>query len=588
MDKRIIVDSSFNEETRVAFINGSEIEHFEVDTSSNKKQLKGNVYLAKISRVEPSLQAAFVNYGGNKQGFLPMSEISNDYYKIPESDKKKKNDDFIVKDFYKDNEVNKKRKFSKKPSFKRYKIQEVIKKNQILLVQVVKDERGNKGAALTTFISIAGKYCVLMPNKSLGTKISKKISDFKERKKLTDIANKCNFPKEMGLIVRTASRDCNENNLKKDFDYVLGIWKSIKEKTINSLAPTLINEDSNIINKFIRDSFIEEYKEIVIEGEKTYEHAKKYMKTLLPDQEKKVKEFKNTKMPIMEYFDLENKIESIYDTKVRLKSGGYIIINSTEALTAIDINSGQSTKERNVEETALKTNIEAVDEICKQVRIRNIAGLIVVDFIDMEYVRNKIIVERRLKETMRYDRAKCQISRLSKFGLLELSRQRIGPSLEETTMEDGIISGIRCTIRSTTSSVAKILRKLKYLKFEKKIKELNIYLYETLHEYILKNNKKLIKDIEKKLKTTIHLIQDNNIAPPFFILKTVEMIKKKKKLSVLYDDVPKLVNEEEIKENRKDNKKEKEIKVKTNTKKIEKKNTLEEKENINEINTLIK
>ena len=588
MDKRIIVDSSFNEETRVAFINGSEIEHFEVDTSSNKKQLKGNVYLAKISRVEPSLQAAFVNYGGNKQGFLPMSEISNDYYKIPESDKKKKNDDFIVKDFYKDNEVNKKRKFSKKPRFKRYKIQEVIKKNQILLVQVVKDERGNKGAALTTFISIAGKYCVLMPNKPLGTKISKKISDFKERKKLTDIANKCNLPKEMGLIVRTASRDCNENNLKKDFDYVLGIWKSIKEKTINSLAPTLINEDSNIINKFIRDSFIEEYKEIVIEGEKTYEHAKKYMKTLLPDQEKKVKEFKNTKMPIMEYFDLENKIESIYDTKVRLKSGGYIIINSTEALTAIDINSGQSTKERNVEETALKTNIEAVDEICKQVRIRNIAGLIVVDFIDMEYVRNKIIVERRLKETMRYDRAKCQISRLSKFGLLELSRQRIGPSLEETTMEDGIISGIRCTIRSTTSSVAKILRKLKYLKFEKKIKELNIYLYETLHEYILKNNKKLIKDIEKKLKTTIHLIQDNNIAPPFFILKTVEMIKKKKKLSVLYDDVPKLVNEEEIKENRKDNKKEKEIKVKTNTKKIEKKNTLEEKENINEINTLIK
>ena len=588
MDKRIVVDSSFNEETRVAFINGSEIEHFEVDTSSNKKQLKGNVYLAKISRVEPSLQAAFVNYGGNKQGFLPMSEISNDYYKIPESDKKKKNDDFIVKDFYKDNEVNKKRKFSKKPRFKRYKIQEVIKKNQILLVQVVKDERGNKGAALTTFISIAGKYCVLMTNKSLGTKISKKISDFKERKKLTDIANKCNLPKEMGLIVRTASRDCNENNLKKDFDYVLGIWKSIKEKTINSLAPTLINEDSNIINKFIRDSFIEEYKEIVIEGEKTYEHAKKYMKTLLPDQEKKVKEFKNTKMPIMEYFDLENKIESIYDTKVRLKSGGYIIINSTEALTAIDINSGQSTKERNVEETALKTNIEAVDEICKQVRIRNIAGLIVVDFIDMEYVRNKIIVERRLKETMRYDRAKCQISRLSKFGLLELSRQRIGPSLEETTMEDGIISGIRCTIRSTTSSVAKILRKLKYLKFEKKIKELNIYLYETLHEYILKNNKKLIKDIEKKLKTTIHLIQDNNIAPPFFILKTVEMIKKKKKLSVLYDDVPKLVNEEEIKENKKNNKKEKEIKVKTNTKKIEKKNTLEEKENINEINTLIK
>jgi len=588
MDKRIVVDSSFNEETRVAFINGSEIEHFEVDTSSNKKQLKGNVYLAKISRVEPSLQAAFVNYGGNKQGFLPISEISRDYYKIPESDKKKSNDDFVVKDYYRDNEENKKKKFSKKPNFKRYKIQEVIKKNQIMLVQIVKDERGNKGAALTTFISIAGKYCVLMPNKPLGTKISKKISDFKERKKLTDIISKCSLSKEMGLIIRTASRDCNENNLKKDFDYVLGIWKSIKEKTVNSLAPTLINEDSNIINKFIRDSFIEEYKEIVIEGEKTYEHAKKYMKTLLPEQEKKVKEFKNTKMPIMEYFDLENKIDSIYNTKVRLKSGGYIIINPTEALTAIDINSGQSTKERNVEETALKTNIEAVDEICKQIRIRNIAGLIVVDFIDMEFVRNKIIIERRLKEVMRYDRAKCQISRISKFGLIEISRQRIGPSLEETTMEDGIISGIRCTIRSTTSSVARILRKLKYLKFEKKIKEINIHLYETLYEYIIKNNKKLIKDIEKKLKTKIHLIKDNNIAPPFFILKTVEMIKKKKKLSILYDDVPKLVNDEEIKENRKDNKREKKVITKTNIKKIEKKDTTQEKEVGNEINSLVK
>ena len=588
MDKRIVVDSSFNEETRVAFINGSEIEHFEVDTSSNKKQLKGNVYLAKISRVEPSLQAAFVNYGGNKQGFLPISEISRDYYKIPESDKKKSNDDFVVKDYYRDNEENKKKKFSKKPNFKRYKIQEVIKKNQIMLVQIVKDERGNKGAALTTFISIAGKYCVLMPNKPLGTKISKKISDFKERTKLTDIISKCSLSKEMGLIIRTASRDCNENNLKKDFDYVLGIWKSIKEKTVNSLAPTLINEDSNIINKFIRDSFIEEYKEIVIEGEKTYEHAKKYMKTLLPEQEKKVKEFKNTKMPIMEYFDLENKIDSIYNTKVRLKSGGYIIINPTEALTAIDINSGQSTKERNVEETALKTNIEAVDEICKQIRIRNIAGLIVVDFIDMEFVRNKIIIERRLKEVMRYDRAKCQISRISKFGLIEISRQRIGPSLEETTMEDGIISGIRCTIRSTTSSVARILRKLKYLKFEKKIKEINIHLYETLYEYIIKNNKKLIKDIEKKLKTKIHLIKDNNIAPPFFILKTVEMIKKKKKLSILYDDVPKLVNDEEIKENRKDNKREKKVITKTNIKKIEKKDTTQEKEVDNEINSLVK
>ena len=531
MEKRIIVDSSFAEETRVAFINGTEVEHFEVDTSSNKKQLKGNVYLAKVSRVEPSLQAAFVNYGGNKQGFLPFSEISNDYYKIPKADKKTKNDneDFVVKDYYRDTAENKKSKFPKNKDFKKYKIQEVIKKNQIMLIQVVKDERGNKGAALTTFISIAGKYCVLMPNKSLGIKISKKISDFKERKKLTQIAGKCKLTKEMGLIIRTASRDCDENNLKKDFDYVLGIWKSIKEKTINSLAPTIINEDSNIVNKFIRDSFIEEYKEIVVEGENTYEKAKKYMKTLLPDQEKKIKIYKNTKLPIMEYFDLENKINSIYDKKVKLKSGGYIIINPTEALTAIDINSGQSTKERNVEETALKTNIEAVDEVCKQIRIRNIAGLVVVDFIDMEYVRNKIIIERRLKDMLRYDRAKCHISRISKFGLLELSRQRIGPSLEESTMEDGIISGIRCTIRSTSSSVAKILRKLKYTKLEKKVKELSVHLYETLYDYMNENNKDFLLDLEKKLKIKIILVKDNNIAPPYFIFKTMELNNKKKK-----------------------------------------------------------
>ena len=588
MDKRIIVDSSFTEETRVVFINGSEIEHFEVDTSSNKKQLKGNVYLAKVSRVEPSLQAAFVNYGGNKQGFLPFSEINDDYFKIPKADKKNKknDDDFIVKDFYKDNYENRTKKSPRIPNFKKYKIQEVIKKNQIMLVQIVKDERGSKGAALTTFISIAGKYCVLMPNKPLGVKISKKISDFNERKKLTQIANKCKLTKKMGLIVRTASRDCNENILKKDFDYVLGIWRSIKEKTINSLAPTIINEDSNIVNKFIRDSFIEEYKEILIEGQETYERAKKYMKTLLPEQEKKIKEYKNTKLAIMEYYDLENKINSIYDTKVRLKSGGYIIINSTEALTAIDINSGKSTTERSVEQTAVKTNIEAVDEICKQIRIRNIAGLIVVDFIDMEYIRNKIIIERRLKETLRYDRAKCQISRISKFGLIELSRQRIGPSLEETTMEEVIISGIRCTIRSTTSSVAKILRKLKYLKFEKKIKELTIHLYETLYEYIINNNQNLIKDFEEKLKTKIVLIKDNNIAPPFFILKTNEP--NKNKSSVIYDDVPKLLSEEEINENKKNKKIEKKAIIK-NKKKVEtKKKIVKKKESIDEVSTLVK
>ena len=543
MVKRIIVDSSFPEETRVAFINGTNIEHFEVDTSSNKKQLKGNIYLAKVGRVEPSLQAAFVDFGGNKQGFLPFDEISSDYYKIPHSDKsssKNEESDEMVEDFYSLN--MKEKRESKVPEFKRYRIQEVIKKNQIMLIQVVKDERGVKGAALTTFLSIAGKYCVLMPNKPLGIKISKKISNFHEQKKLKSIVSEYNLSKEMGLIIRTASKDCGEKGIKNDFDNVLEIWKTIKENTINSLAPSLIHEDSNIINKFIRDSYIEEYKEIIIQGRETYENAKKYIKRLIPNQEKKIKEYLNEKMSIMEYYELEDKITSIYDSKVKLKSGGYLVINPTEALTAIDINSGKSTRERNIEETALKTNLESVDEICKQIRIRNIAGLIVIDFIDMEVFKNRILVERRLQDSLKYDRAKCQISKISKFGLLELSRQRIGPSLMETTMEDTLISGIKCTLRSTPSSVAKLFKKLEYLDIPKKVSEINIFLYKTLEKYILENSKSFIKRIEKKFKIKIKLIVDNNIAPPFFIIKTIEVNNKKKKTTILFDDLPKTID----------------------------------------------
>ena len=567
MDKRIIVDSSFSEETRVAFINGSEIEHFEIDTSSKRKQLKGNIYLAKVGRVEPSLQAAFVDFGGNRQGFLPFNEINDDYFKIPQSDKKNKKekseDDNLVEDFYKKKTfANKKPKHSRIPNFKRYRIQEVIKKNQIMLVQVVKDERGSKGAALTTFLSIAGKYCVLMPNKSLGIKISKRISNFSERKKLKTIVGKCNLPKEMGLIIRTASKDCTETEIKNDFDYVLGIWESIKKTTVNSLAPSLINEDSNIVKKFIRDSFIEEYKEILIQGRDGYEKAKEYMKTLLPNQVKKVKEYKNDTLSIMEYYELEDKISSIFDTKVRLKSGGYLVINPTEALTAIDINSGKSTKERNVEETALKTNLEAVDEICKQIRIRNIAGLIVIDFIDMEIFKNRMLVERRLKDSLRYDRAKCHITRISRFGLLEISRQRIGPSLLETTMEDVLIAGLKCTIRSTTSSAARIFRKLQYLDIEKKVKEIHIFVHKTLADYIAKNNKVYIKSIEKKFRIKIKFVVDNNVAPPFFIMKSIESNKKD---LIIYDDLPKTLEAGES--NEKEKKKEKKTKTKLDVKK---------------------
>ena len=553
--KRIIVDSSFPEETRVAFINGTDIEHFEVDTSSSKKQLKGNIYLAKVGRVEPSLQAAFVDFGGNKQGFLPFNEINDDYFKIPESDKnnllKENLNEDIVEDYYSVSKNKKSSSRNKIPKFKKYRIQEVIKKNQIMLIQVVKDERGGKGASLTTFLSLAGKYCVLMPNKPLGIKISKRILNFEERKKLKKNVSNCNLPKEMGLIVRTASKDCSEKDIKNDFDYVLGNWKTIKKNTINSLAPSLIHNDSNIVKKFIRDSNIEEYKEIMIEGKATYDNAKKYMKRLMPNQVTKIREYQNEKMPIMEYYELEEKISSIYDTKVNLKSGGYLIINPTEALTAIDINSGKSTKERNVEETALKTNLESVDEICKQIRIRNIAGLIIVDFIDMEVFKNRIFVERRLKDSLRYDRAKCQISKISRFGLLEISRQRIGPSLIETTMEDTLISGIKCTLRSASSSVAKLFKKLEYLNIPKNVSEIHILLYKTLEEYIAKNSEKFIKLIEKKFKIKIKLIKDNAIAPPFFIIKGIELNNKKRKTIIIYDDLPKsLDTEANVKKNK--------------------------------------
>ena len=568
MDKRIIVDSSFPEETRVAFINGSNIEHFEVDTSSNRKQLKGNIYLAKVGRVEPSLQATFVDFGGNKQGFLPFNEISDDYFKIPQTDKKKQkinedNDNFL-QDFYatKSRRQVKKKSGKTLPNFRKYNIQEVIKKNQVMLIQVVKDERGGKGAALTTFLTIAGKYCVLMPNKPLGVKISKKISNFEEKTKLKKIISSCNLPEEMGLIVRTASKDCNEKEITNDFNYVLGIWKSIKETTINSYAPSLIHEDSDIIKKFIRDSFIEEYKEIVIEGKETYHKGRKYIEKLIPKETKKVKEYKNDKLPIMEYYELEEKINSIYESKVRLRSGGYIVINPTEALTAIDINSGRSTKERNVEGTALKTNLEAVDEICRQIKIRNIAGLIVIDFIDMESIKNRILVERRLKDSLRYDRAKCHITRISRFGLLEISRQRIGPSLIETTMEDVLIAGLKCTIRSTTSSAARIFRKLQYLDIEKKVKEIHIFVHKTLADYIAKNNKVYIKSIEKKFRIKIKFVVDNNVAPPFFIMKSIESNKKD---LIIYDDLPKTLEAGES--NEKEKKKEKKTKTKLDVKK---------------------
>src|SRR5579883_217210 len=452
MAKRMLIDAAHPEETRVAVLKGNRLEDFDFETAT-KKQLKGNIYLAKVTRVEPSLQAAFVDYGGNRHGFLAFNEIHPDYYRIPVADREalleqeralaerspeganggERGEGEELETIGGDDieEVPARRVRPPRP----YKIQEVTKRRQIMLVQVVKEERGNKGAALTTYLSLAGRYCVLMPNTPRGGGISRKITNLKDRRRLKSILEEFEIPEGMSVIVRTAGMERSKAEIKRDLEYLMRLWDEIRTVTLQSTAPALIYEEASLIKRSIRDLYDRDIDEIQVEGEEGYRAAKEFMRMLTPSHAKRVHLYKDDLIPLFHRYQVESQIDGIHSPVVHLKSGGYIVITPTEALVSIDVNSGRATKERNIEETALRTNLEAAEEISRQVRLRDLAGLIVIDFIDMEESRNNAAVERRLKEAMRSDRARIQIGRISAFGLLELSRQRLRPSLVEATME---------------------------------------------------------------------------------------------------------------------------------------------------------
>ncbi|MEE8563386.1 MAG: ribonuclease E/G, partial [Alphaproteobacteria bacterium] len=501
MAMRMLIDATHMEETRVVVLNGNRLEEFDFETST-KKQLKGNFYLAKVARVEPSLQAAFVDFGGNRHGFLAFNEIHPDYYQIPVADRRallKEEEELAAEAFearagLDDDDLDesetelddsgdhdaepvddgaheqgwgddaaqeagdgdpgdpdkaaesleevggedeaefqaagRRRTRSKR---QRYKIQEVIKRRQIILVQVVKEERGTKGAALTTYLSLPGRYCVLMPNTTKGGGISRKITSPKDRNRLKGFISDLDIPDGVAIILRTAAIERSKAEIRRDFEYLIRTWHLIRDTTLKSIAPTLVYEEGNLIKRSIRDLYSKDMDEVLVEGEEGYKTAKDFMRMLMPSHAKRVQPYKDANIPLYHRYQVDSQIDAMHSADVQLKSGGYVVISPTEALVAIDVNSGRATRARSIEETAYRTNLEAAEEIARQLKLRDLAGLIVIDFIDMVERRNQHTVERRLKEAMRSDRARIQIGRISPFGLLELSRQRLRPSLLETS-----------------------------------------------------------------------------------------------------------------------------------------------------------
>ena len=543
MKKSILVDAAHSEETRVLVLSENIIEELDFE-STTKAQHKGNIYLAKISRVEPSLRAAFVDYGNERHGFLPFSEIHPDYFQIPVSDKEK-----LIESTLSKNEINKEieadfdsEKKVKTPKnenneeeisfneqlnlkqasirrsklYSKYKIQEVIKRRQILLIQVTKEERGNKGAALTTFLSLAGRYCVLMPNSANSGGISKKIP-FKTRKKMRDIINSINIPEEMSMILRTAGSLKTKTEIKRDYDNLIKLWSEIKNKTMKSIAPILVHQENHIIKRVIRDYFSNELSEVVIEGDEAFKLGKSFMKTLMPSKVKLIKKFKEN-LPIFNFYDVEKQINHIFNPEVQLRSGGSIVISPTEALVSIDVNSGRSTTERDIEPTAVKTNVEAAKEIARQLRLRDLGGLIVIDFIDMNIRKNNYLVENILKNAVKFDRAKIQIGRISPFGLLEMSRQRLKPSLLELNFK--VCSKCNGTglVRSIESQSLQLIRNLDLILKSPQKKEITLELNPELSEYILNNKYNFLADNSSLNNHLLKIKIDKNLNENKFLI----------------------------------------------------------------------
>jgi ribonuclease E len=596
MGSKMLIDASHSEETRVVVVRGNRIEEFDFESAS-RKQLKGNIYLAKVTRVEPSLQAAFIEYGGNRHGFLAFSEIHPDYYQIPVADRQalikeqeeeeaaqaEADDDeeetsssdataleqeaepeltASVEDTGEEPQHSDEREIedgetaadeepqaiaatapagsneietveegaesrkvdsvgaedaleevpqrARRTPRRHYKIQEVIKRRQIILVQVVKEERGNKGAALTTYLSLAGRYCVLMPNTARGGGISRKITDAGDRRRLKEVARDVEIPKGMGLIVRTAGAQRTRPEIKRDFDYLIRLWENVRDLTLKSTAPALVYEEGSLIKRSIRDLYTKDVEEVQVEGDDAYREAKDFMKMLMPSHAKNVKLYKDNR-PLFSRSQVETQLDSLYSPTVTLPSGGYIVMNQTEALVSVDINSGKATREHNIEDTALKTNLEACDEIARQLRLRDLAGLVVIDFIDMEENRNNRSVERRLKEALKNDRARIQVGRISHFGLMEMSRQRLRPGLLEGSSRPCPHCEGRGIVRSISSCGLSVLRAIEDHLQNRRAENLTAKCAREVASYVLNEKRDNLLSIEQSYGISVFIVASDEL-----------------------------------------------------------------------------
>ncbi|MEE2860732.1 MAG: Rne/Rng family ribonuclease [Pseudomonadota bacterium] len=563
MAMKMLIDATHAEETRVVVVDGTKVEEFDFETV-NKRQLSGNIYLAKVTRVEPSLQAAFVDYGGNRHGFLAFAEIHPDYYQIPAADREAlmaeerahaeaqeaeeesgsrrrkpraeeadSGDDSVSDDENgpadasdKDDEIEsvaeedvaEEVRPARKPRARRYKIQEVIKVRQIMLVQVVKEERGNKGAALTTYLSLPGRYCVLMPNTARGGGISRKITNAADRKKLKDIASELDVPRGAGLIIRTAGSQRTRTEIRRDYEYLLRLWEQIRDLTFKSIAPAPIYEEGDLIKRNIRDLYSKDIDEVLVEGERGYRVAKDFMKMIMPSHAKSVVHYQD-QMPLFARFQVESYLAGMFNPVVQLKSGGYIVIGVTEALVAIDVNSGRATKEGSIEETALKTNLEAADEVARQLRLRDLAGLIVIDFIDMDERKNNAAVEKRIKDKLKSDRARIQIGRISGFGLMEMSRQRLRPGMLESTTQPCAHCHGTGLIRSDDSLALTILRAIEEEGTRKRSREVLVKAPIAVANFLMNAKREHVAGIELRYGMSVRVEADPALVSPDYAIE---------------------------------------------------------------------
>ncbi|MCH2457110.1 MAG: Rne/Rng family ribonuclease [Henriciella sp.] len=540
MSKLMLIDAVHPEETRVALVSDGRVDDFDFETAG-KEQLRGNIYLAKVTRVEPSLQACFVEYGGNRHGFLAFSEIHPDYYQLPQEDREallqdaaraaaEEDEDDVDEERDIDDEDNDGEEDSDadeaaaeaaaaKPrpqsSSKRYKIQEVIRRRQVMLVQVVKEERGNKGAALTTFLSLAGRYSVLMPNTPRGGGISRKITNGADRKRLKEIMSSLDVPNGMGLIVRTAGAKRTKTDIRRDYEYLQKLWDNIRHRTMESIAPCIIHEEGGLVHRAMRDMFDKDIEEVIIQGPSAYREAKDLSKMIMPTQARKVKQWKSA-APLFVSESVEDQLDSIFSPTVQMKSGGYLVINQTEALVAIDVNSGKATKERNIEQTALRTNLEAAEEACRQMRLRDLAGLVVIDFIDMEENKNNRAVEKKLKDCLKIDRARVQCGKISQFGLMEISRQRRRAGVLQATSDPCEACNGTGRRRSVPSAALQLLRALEARAAGGGLSSITVHAPTDVALYLLNNKREAVTDIEDVAGFAISISSSDEFLPGDF------------------------------------------------------------------------